>query len=116
MPATSVNFVFMVLDVFNLPALTLNGNPPPLFGMANLRMTRKMTKKMSNGQTSLSSDDRRDFSLNFTSTMTLPVMDIHRSLSEVSKGFLVSKIFTYCSVRLFWMLMKETELQVPKSW
>ena len=94
MPATSVNLVFMVLEVFSFPALTLNGNAPPFFGIANLRIRRKMTKNNSRGQTSDSSCDRRDFSLNFTSTRTGPVMEIPKSLSEVPSGFLVSNIFT----------------------
>lgn len=116
MPATSENLVFIVLEVFSFPALTLNGNAPPFFGIANLRIMRKMTKNSNKGQTSDSNCDRHDFSLNLTSTRTGPVMEIPRSLSEVPSGFLVSNIFRYCSVRFFLTVIKETDEPVPRYW
>gem|GEM_PF-1362595 len=96
--------------------MTLNGNPPPLFGIANFKITKKRTKKINNGHTSCRSCDRRDFSLNLTSTMTGHVSEIHKSLSEVPMGFLVSNTFTYCSVNVFLTLIKDTELQVSRFW
>lgn len=80
----------MVLEVFSFHALTLNGNPPPHLGIANLRNMMKMMKNSRSGHTSVSNCARRDFSLNFTSTMTLPVMEIPKSPNDVPSGFLVS--------------------------
>jgi hypothetical protein len=73
-----------------------------------------MIKNIINGPTSCKSVDRHDFSLNLTSTIIGQVSDIHKSLSEVPIGFLVSKRFTYCSVNVFLTLIKETELHVHK--
>jgi hypothetical protein len=54
--------------------------------------------------------------LNFTSTITGHVSEIHKSLSDVPSGFFVSNTFTYCSVNVFLTLIKETELHVHISW
>jgi hypothetical protein len=75
----------------------------------------KITKNNNKGHTSCKSVARHDFSLNLTSTTTGHVSEIHKSLSEVQIGFLVSKRFTYCSVNVFLTLIKETELHVHKS-
>jgi hypothetical protein len=74
----------------------------------------KITKNNNNGHTSDNKLARHDFSLNLTSTTTGPVSDIHRSLSDVPIGFLVVKTFTYCSVRFFLTVIKETDEPVPR--
>jgi hypothetical protein len=104
----------MVFEVFNLPALTLKGKPPHHFGIANLKISMKSTKKISNGNTSCKRLDRHCFSLNLTSTITDHVSEIHKSAREVPSGFLVSYTFTYCSVKVFFTLIKETESHVHK--
>lgn len=104
----------MVLELLSLPAFTLKGNAPHHLGIANFKTSMKITKKRSKGQTSDNNFDHRDASLNFTSTVTAHVMEIHRSLNEVPRGFFVSKTFVYCSTRCFFMVIKETEAPVSR--
>jgi hypothetical protein len=113
-PATSLNLVFIVFDVFNLPDFTAKGNHVPPFGIANFKTRIKITKNNNNGQTSERSVDRRDFSLNFTSTTTFHVIEIQRSPKEVPIGLLVSKTFTYCSIRVFFTVINEAEEPVSR--
>jgi hypothetical protein len=80
----------IVLALFSFPALILNGKAPHHFGIANLSTKMKITKNISNGQISVSKRDHRVFSLNFTSTITVHVIEIPKSPKEVPKGFLVS--------------------------
>jgi len=97
--------------------LTLKGKPPaPPFGIANFKIRMKIIKNNNKGHTSDKSVTRHDFSLNFTSTITGPVSDIHKSLSDVPMGFLVVNTFTYCSVRFFLTVIKETDEPVPRYW